>query len=155
MQRKARSVGTSVPRVEDLFFVTGRGPYTDDFRFDSELHYAVVRSSQAHAIILSINAEEASVTKGVAAVRTCADCVADGMACIQHQPNPVQANDITEPFLVAPPTKKIVDLMHWPLARDRVRYVGEAVVIAATAEIARDAAELLGCNDSGQISGPR
>lgn len=140
-----RYVGKSVRRVEDLRFLSGRGKYTDDIRFDGELHCAFVRSTHAHAVIRRIDVAAARPAKGVVAVLTGADYTGDGLAGINHQPNPAQANDITKPFFSGNKETNLVDLPHWPLALDRVRYVGEAVavVVADTADAARDAAELV------------
>ena len=41
-------IGDSPRRREDARFVTGRGAYLDDLRFDGALHAVFVRSPHAH-----------------------------------------------------------------------------------------------------------
>src|SRR6266705_5004726 len=140
-----RYVGQPIPRLEDYRFLTGTGRYTDDIRVEGQLYCAFLRSPHAHARILRIGTERAARSPGVLAVLTGADYVADGLAGIRHAPNPFDALDVGKRAFVAPPGGRIVDLAHWPLALDRVRYVGEplAAVVALTAGLARDAAELI------------
>ena len=136
-------IGRSIPRVEDQRFLTGQGRYTDDLRLEGQLHCAFVRSPHAHARIARMDAEQALRIPGVVAVLTGSDYAADGLAGIAHGPNPADAVDITKRSFIAPPGGRIVDLPHWPLARERARHVGEpvAAVIAQTVSLARDAAE--------------
>ncbi len=136
-------VGRSVPRVEDYRFLTGGGRYTDDIRFERQLHCAFLRSPHAHARIVRIDTTRARRAPGVRAVLTGADYVADGLAGIEHAANPVDALDIRKRAFTAPVGERIVELPHWPLARERARHVGEplAAVLAETAFAARDAAE--------------
>ncbi|HEX9570960.1 MAG TPA: xanthine dehydrogenase family protein molybdopterin-binding subunit, partial [Burkholderiales bacterium] len=138
-------VGRSVPRVEDYRFLTGGGRYTDDLNLEGQLHCAFLRSPHAHARILRIDLSRARRAPGVRAVLTGADYVADGLAGIEHAANPVDALDIRKRAFTAPAGARIVELPHWPLARERVRHVGEplAAVLAETAFAARDAAELI------------
>lgn len=140
-----RLVGQRLPRVEDLRFVSGNGAYTDDINLDGQLYCAFVRSPHAHARILSIDAARARVMPGVLAVLDAGDYAADGLRPIDHQPNPLDALDITRRAFVAAAGGPVIELPHWPLARERVRHVGEAVaaVIAQSAALARDAAEAL------------
>jgi carbon-monoxide dehydrogenase large subunit len=138
-------VGRSVPRVEDYRFLTGGGRYTDDIRFERQLCCAFLRSPHAHARIVRIDTTRAQRAPGVRAVLTGADYVADGLAGIEHAANPVDALDIRKRAFTAPAGARIVELPHWPLARERARHVGEplAAVVAETAFAARDAAELI------------
>jgi len=89
------------------------------------LHAAVLRSPHAHAHIREIDAESAQALPGVTAVYTFADLPAD------LKPIPVRLNPYgsLEPFL------------QFPLANDKVRYVGEpvALVIADSRYRAEDA----------------
>ncbi len=130
-----RYVGRAVPRVEDHRFLTGQGRYTDDVALDAQLHCVFVRSPHAHARIVRIDAGAAS---GVT-VLTGADYAADGLDGIRHIPNPADALDVSKRAF----SGRVVDLPHFPLAAERARYVGEpvAMVIAASRELARDAAE--------------
>jgi carbon-monoxide dehydrogenase large subunit len=88
---------------------------------------AVVRSPYAHATISSISLEVARNTSGVLGVFAAAD-----LAEIQGS-----MGDFALPGLRAAPRQV--------LARDRVRYVGEpvAVVVAESADLANDAADLV------------
>ena len=128
-----RYVGRAVPRIEDHRFLTGQGRYTDDISLEGQLHAVFVRSPHAHARIVKIEAPS-----GVT-VLAGADYAADGLEGIRHVPNPADALDISKRAF----SGRVVDLPHFPLASDRARYVGEpvAMVIAATRELARDAAE--------------
>ena len=47
----ARSVGTSVRRIEDFALLTGRAAFVDDIKLDGVLSAAFVRSPHAHALI--------------------------------------------------------------------------------------------------------
>ena len=90
----------------------------------------------------SIETTKARALPGVLAVLTAADYLADGLKPLIHSPFTVSPPDITlpnrdgKPVFVAP---------HYPLALDRVRFVGEgiALVVAETLAIAREAAELI------------
>lgn len=141
----ARYIGRSIPRVEDERFLIGQGRYTDDIVLDGQLYCVFVRSPHAHARIGDVDTGEARNAEGVVAVLTGGDYRADGHGGIEHGPNPADGVDITRRAFVASPGGRILDLPHWPLALDRVRYVGEAlaVVIAESAAQARDAAELV------------
>ena len=118
-------VGQSIERVEDAALLTGRGRYIDDIPVSAgTLHAAVLRSPHPHAIIRSIDAKAARAAKGVAAV--------------------VTADDVTR--LGAPLLAGVkANIQCWPIAVDKVRYVGEpvAVVVATDRYLAEDALELI------------
>jgi carbon-monoxide dehydrogenase large subunit len=140
-----RYVGQPIPRVEDYRFLTGGGRYTDDINLEGQLYCAFLRSPHAHARILRTDTTRAKRAPGVRTVLTGADYVADGLAGIDHAANPVDALDVRKRAFDAPAGGRIVELPHWPLARERVRHVGEplAAIVAKTAFAARDAAELI------------
>ncbi|WP_420566309.1 xanthine dehydrogenase family protein molybdopterin-binding subunit [Thalassobaculum sp.] len=117
-------------RLEDQRFLTGRGRYVDDRPGDGQLHARFVRADLAHAEITAIDVSDAAAMPGVVGVWTGADLVADG---IGPMPCSVVAATV-EPIIIPP---------HHALAVDRVRYVGEPVVliVAESAEAAADAAE--------------
>ena len=140
--RRGRLVGQPIPRFEDLRFITGRGRYTDDIAVPGAAHAAFVRSDQAHAIIEAIDVAAAAAAPGVIAVLTGADYLADGHAPMRHNPIPLDAIDPKSPGFRRETT---FDQAHVPLAVDRVRHVGEAVVlvVAETLELALAAAELV------------
>ncbi|BAI75519.1 xanthine dehydrogenase (plasmid) [Azospirillum sp. B510] len=127
-------IGASVRRREDQRFLTGRGNYTDDFKRLNMTHAVHVRSPYAHARILGIDFADAAAMPGVVAVLTGADMEADKVGSL---PCGWQIHSKDGSPMKEPP--------HYPLARDRVRYVGDAVavVIAETREQARDAAEMV------------
>jgi carbon-monoxide dehydrogenase large subunit len=121
-----RYVGESVPRREDFRFLTGTGTFSEDITLTGMLHASLVRSTLAHADIVSINTEAARTQPGVVAVFTAADFGDDEMGTIP--------TDWTLPIMDGIPER-------YPLARDVVKYVGEAVavVIAETRVQADDA----------------
>jgi carbon-monoxide dehydrogenase large subunit len=128
------TIGNSPKRREDLRFVTGRGAYLDDLRFDGLARAVVLRSPHAHASVRSIDVAAALQAPGVLAVLTAADAEADGLKPLRAY---VEANVQTgEPFAFAAQPL---------LAADRVRFVGEpvALVVAETLAQALDAAELI------------
>ena len=126
--------GQAMRRVEDPRLLTGRGRYTDDIVLDGQTYGVFVRSPVAHAVIVSIDLDEAAAAPGVIGIVTGAEMDAAGIGTIQCMA-PAENRD-GRPF-VAPrrPT----------LATDRVRFVGEAVVlvVAETLDQARDAADLV------------
>ena len=123
-------LGTSIKRREDPSLITGRGKYTDDLKLDGMLHCAMVRSPYAHAKVGKIDATAALATEGVVAVYTATDADRAGM------PGMIPTGWLV-PGLVVPE--------HHMLARDTVRYVGDAVavVVATDRYIARDAIDLV------------
>ena len=52
-------IGSPIERLEDLRFLRGRGEYVDDITRADVLHAAILRSSQAHGRIRSIDAARA------------------------------------------------------------------------------------------------
>jgi len=120
-------IGARVERAEDEELLTGKGVFVDDIDFSGMLHAHIVRSTHAHAKILRIDSEAAKQIPGVADVVTFRDL------------GEVRKFPLTIPH---PNLKPLTEL---PLAKDRVRYVGEpvAVVVAASRQIAEDAAALV------------
>ena len=121
-------IGSSVKRVEDQRFITGRGRYTDDIVLPNMTHAWIVRSPYAHARIVRIDTEAARNQPGVVAVFTGQDIVDDGI-------NPIPTGWQIGEDMKEPP--------HHTLAVDKVRHVGDgvAVIIAESKEAAQDAAE--------------
>jgi len=119
--------GQSVKRVEDVRLLTGKGNFTDDLQRAGMLYGVTLRSPYAHAEIRSIDTSAALAVPGVVAVYTHAD-VAD------YGPIPCLV-----PFSAPLETPRIL------LARDRVRFVGDAVafVVAETREAARAGSEAI------------
>src|SRR5215472_16255099 len=126
------AVGQPVSRKEDPVLLRGEGRYTDDLNLPGQLHAAVVRSHAAHGVLRGIDTNAAKAMPGVHGVYLAADLRAAGI-------KPMQVN-VAGPNSDGSPTPKPVQ---WPLAEGKVRYVGDpiAVVVADTAQIAKDAAE--------------
>ncbi len=137
---KSRSIGKPVVRKEDERLITGRGRFTDDFSLAGEVHAVMVRSPHPHARILGVETARAAAMPGVIGVLTGADCVADGLGPIPHDPLPKTRYDMK---LTAPGGGAPFIGPHLLLPTDRARHVGEAVamVVAETMVQALDAAE--------------
>jgi carbon-monoxide dehydrogenase large subunit len=122
--------GQSIRRLEDRRFLTGAGRYTADIHLPGEAVLVVVRSPHAHARVLSIDPAEARALPGVLGVFTARDL---------HELGPIPCSTVvpTDGPMHVPPRPA--------LAADRVRYAGEPVafVVASTAAVALDAAELV------------
>ena len=107
-------VGRSLKRKEDPRLITGRGTYTDDIVLPGMLYAAIVRSPEAHARITSIDTSAAEELPGVEAVFTGEDLSDLEAPC---------------PMVFAPPGVEMRVPDHWPLARDKIGYVGQAVAV--------------------------
>src|SRR5579883_253041 len=83
-----RFIGKPIPRNEDARLVTGQGRFSADFKLDGEAYAAIVRSPHPHARIRAIDTEAARAMPGVLLVLTGADCLADKLAPIPHDPVP-------------------------------------------------------------------
>ena len=101
---------------------------------------AVVRSPYPHALILRIDAQQASGFPGVIGILTGSDCAADGLSPIPHNPVPQTRHDMK---LTGPGGGSIFIGPQMLLPSDKVRHVGEAIaiVVAETAAQAQDAVE--------------
>jgi carbon-monoxide dehydrogenase large subunit len=135
-----RFIGQPLPRNEDARLLTGRGQFTDDFDFPGQVYAAMVRSPHAHARIVRIDNSTARTMPGVLGVFTGADCVADSLGAIPHDPLPKTKFDMK---LHGPGGSEIFIGPHLLLPHDKARHVGEAVamVVAETQAQAFDAAE--------------
>ncbi|HKY78082.1 MAG TPA: xanthine dehydrogenase family protein molybdopterin-binding subunit [Acidimicrobiia bacterium] len=112
-------------RVEDEALLRGEGWFIDDLSpLPHIAEAAVVRSTEAHARIVSVDVTAALAVPGVVGVLTGEDVGA-----------------LSRPF----PSAIGRAVEHWAAAVDRVRYVGEpvAVVVASDRYLAEDAAELV------------
>ena len=123
-----RFVGARVKRVEDPRLLTGAGCYVDDIVVPDMLHAAFARSPHPHALIQSIDADAARRLPGVVGVFTGADIA-----------------KLTNPFVGLLPLPSLYNPVHYALATDRVRLVGDpvAMVVATSRCVAEDAAELV------------
>jgi len=123
MAATAAHVGLSIEREEDNALLSGRARFMDDVAVRADtLHAAFVRSSHAHANILSIDLSATLAVDGVVDV-LCGDDI----------------KKWSKPFVVG--VKQPME--HWSLAVDRVRYVGEpiAMVLARDRYAAEDGVE--------------
>jgi 2-furoyl-CoA dehydrogenase large subunit len=114
-------IGKAMPRVEDRRLLTGQGKYIDDIGTPANTaHAAILRSSYPHANIMSIDTSEAEQVAGVKAVITGS-----------------QIKEYLNPFSVG----VSAPVHYYPLAIEKVRFVGEpvAVVLAKNRYIAEDA----------------
>ena len=137
---KYRFIGRPIPRHEDARLVTGHGRFTADFKLDGETYAAMVRSPHPHARIRGIDTEAARKMPGVLGVYTGADCLADRLTPIPHDPLPRTKYDMK---LSAAGGRPVFIGPHMLLPVDKARHVGEAVamVVAETQAQALDAAE--------------
>ena len=133
----ARYFGASVPRREDSRLLTGASRFVDDIALDGMLHAAFVRSPHAHARLISIDSAQARGVEGVKAVFTADQLPRHALPLFGAVP-PLLAEQVRITMKHAP---------QYPLARDRVRYVGEcvAMVVATTRHAAENAVEAVEC----------
>src|SRR5438094_4123346 len=120
-----RSVGAPVPHKEDEALLTGRARFIDDLSPLPGLRFAaILRSPHPHARIKRIDTSRARALRGVWDVTTGEDVA----TLIGPLPSVVKA-----------------PIAYYPIAVDRVRYVGEpvAVVVAESRYIAEDACDLI------------
>ena len=121
-------VGQPLERIEDDRLLRGKATFVDDLVFDGMVYFAVLRSAVAHGRIVRIDLAAARAMPGVVAAFAGADF--DSLPAIPLRLAPIEG---VERFLQR------------PIARDKVRFVGEpiAVVVADTPELAEDALELI------------
>src|SRR5262249_15699326 len=118
-------IGKSIERLEDKAIVAGRGRFIDDLGTrPGTLAAAILRSPHAHAALEAVDCNAARAVDGVAAVITATEVRALTSSLIVGVKAPLEC---------------------WPIAIDRVRYVGEpvAVVVASDRYRAEDALELI------------
>lgn len=106
-------IGTPMRKVDGLDKSTGRALYTDDIVLPGMLHGKILRSPHPHARIVSVDVSQAEAMEGVRAV--------------------VTGRDMPVLYGIIPWTQD-----EYPLAVDRVRYVGDGV--AAVAAVDEDTA---------------
>ncbi|MEA2278629.1 MAG: aerobic carbon-monoxide dehydrogenase large subunit [Solirubrobacteraceae bacterium] len=107
-------VGKPLRRKEDPRLITGRATYVDDLSLPGTLWMAFVRSPEAHARIVSIDASAARAREGVIAVYTTEDMSDLGMPL---------------PMAWVPPGVPVNTPEHWPLAKGKVCHVGDPVAV--------------------------
>ncbi len=123
-------IGQRLLRKEDPALLTGEARFTDDLQLPGALHLIVARSPYAHARITRIDTSAAAAAPGVVAVHTGAD-----LTDLWAAPMPC----------AWPVTDDMKNPAHYPLAVDKVNYVGDGVacVLATSNAAGRDAVELI------------
>ena len=106
-------IGKPMRKIDGLAKSTGRARYTDDIALPGMLHGKILRSPHPHARIVSVDVEAARAMDGVHAV--------------------VTGRDMPVLYGIIPWTQD-----EYPLAVDRVRYIGDGV--AAVAAVDEDTA---------------
>ena len=107
-------LGQPMERVEDAALLSGHALFSDHLPTrKGTLHAAILRSPHGHAEIVSINISAAETQPGVVKVMTGADveAVSDAFMIVIKQPMP-----------------------QWSLAVEKVRYVGEPVVLVVASD---------------------
>src|SRR5271167_2137783 len=127
---RPKNIGARVKRVEDPRLLTGQGAFTADRLVPGAMHVAFRRSDHAHALISSISTSAAAEMPGVFAIYTAQEL-----------------DDLVEPVRASSRMENYHATTLNPLARDKVRYVGEPVVAVLAenrylAEDARDRIEI-------------
>ena len=119
--RANRYIGSSVERLEDRRFLRGKGTYVGDLPRPRLLYAAILRSSQAHGCIRSIDTAAALAQPGVHHVITAAEIG-----------RPVPRIPIR-----LQPLPNLIPYHQPVIAETKVRYVGEpiAVVLADSTAI--------------------
>jgi len=117
--------GTPIKRREDPTLIQGLGTYTDDVDLPGMLHAAFVRAGVAHGKITNVDISEAQGMPGVVAIYTAAD---------------LELNDMGN---AGPPVPSPESMRRPVLAKDKVRFIGEAIamVVAETRAQAVDAVD--------------
>ena len=127
----SKFIGQPIVRIEDAALLRGAGRFVDDVPVRDALEATFVRSAHAHARIRSIDVAAARAAPGVHAVLTYADI----RPLLTQDRMPLELRVEKLPENVTP----------YPLAKDEVVFVGEAIVavIADTRYAAEDAAALV------------
>ena len=122
------------PRVEDDVLVRGAGQFMDDPHLPNTAYAAFVRSTHAHARIVSVKTESARKAKKVLAVLTAEDMKTANVGSVSRHP-PVPGRGGAKMIMPFRPS----------LAGEKVMHVGDpvAMVVAETTAAAQDAADLV------------
>ena len=105
-------IGQRRLRREDPALLTGEAKFTNDLAVPGALSLALVRSPYAHARIVSIDTSAAAEAPGVVAVYT-------GNDLAEHWAAPMPC--------AWPVTEDMKNPPHYPLAKEKVCYAGDAV----------------------------
>src|SRR5256885_349734 len=133
----AKYFGAAVRRLEDPRFLRGEGRFVDDVTLPGVLPAAFRRSPHAHATLVTIRTDAAKKKPGVVAVFTHAD--------LARWMKPLPLFGTAPPGLAAAVKFEVRQAAQYPLAKERVRYVGEivAMVVADDRGRAEDAVEAI------------
>jgi CO/xanthine dehydrogenase Mo-binding subunit len=117
-------IGKSIPRKDGPDKVTGRATYTTDVQLPQQLVGRILRSPHPHARILSIDTTRAKLVAGVKAIVTAQDTLGIKHGFVETPRYPAD---------------------QYPLAQERVRFVGEEVAAVAATDLhaADEALELI------------
>jgi carbon-monoxide dehydrogenase large subunit len=129
-QGAERYVGGGVRRKEDPKLITGQGTFVEAITPPGTVWAVLVRSPFGHATIRRVNLKPVLGAPGVVAAYSGADL----------------ADEWAAPLPMAWPVTEDINIPeHWPLTRDKARYLGDAVavVVATSRAAAADAAELV------------
>jgi len=128
LPRMYKYAGKPIRRGEDPELLKGGGGFLPDLTAPDAAEVCIVRSTKPHAIVRAIRTNRALASPGVIAILTADDLgLADeALPCVDTIPG-------------------TLDVRHRVIARDRVRYVGQAIalVVAANRYLAEDAAALV------------
>ena len=135
-------IGRRLPRREDGRLLTGQGRFSDDVNVAGQCYAQFVRSPYAHAAINGIDTTDALRSPGVVAILTGKDWEADDHGNISHVADPADGCDPTMKTF-ADRGGFVFDDGQPVIATDKVRHVGEPVVIvvAESVDAAKDAVE--------------
>jgi carbon-monoxide dehydrogenase large subunit len=122
-------VGARLKRPDDPRILTGRGRYVDDLVLPRMVHVAFARSPHPHAVLRGLDVDRARRAPGVVGLLTGAEVA---RLCRPYRGVLLHYTGMKTGAML-------------PLAVDRVRYVGEPVVVLAaeTRAAAEDAAQLV------------
>lgn len=130
MKKEYSVVGTRIAGLDEKDKVLGNVVFADDFTLPGMLHGKVFRSTKASARIKRLDVSKAQAFPGVVCVLTAGD---------------VPNNESVKNVVGQTTEVGLLEAKHQVLARERVRYWGEAIalVVAESLDIARDALKLI------------
>lgn len=134
MEQLKFGMAQPLKRREDVRFLTGKGRYVADLVPVGALWGVFLRSDHAHGEIIALDVTAARAAPGVQLVLTAADLASAGLS-----------PDMKGERIKGRGGKRGAGPARPVLARDRVRFVGEAIalVVADTVDAARDALDLI------------
>ena len=157
---RSAMIGARVRRKEDPRLITGSSMYVDDLQMSGMARLVLLRSPYAHARINSIDTSAAKAAPGVIAVYTSEELEAfcpampgggggEGApmkdADVPGNPRAEGVSGETAGDAIPAVGTEIPTPTQWPLARGKVRWMGDPVVaiVAETEAQGRDAADLV------------